>query len=155
MKNRSTSLNICLITLTFVIAIVIIYVLTNSLFVIKYEKSNYYIMGKDKIPSIYKINGKRNLYYYKGTNNKYSETKTFKYKNVENVKSDIYNYITELRENYNFAYTSNINLNDNEPIELSCNSVNSNKIIILKITFDDSSYIINITKGKGNINFYK
>ena len=113
-------------------------------------------MDNDKIPSIYKVNGKRNLYYYRSSNKKTNEIKTFKYKNIEDVKSDLTKYIDELKNNYNYAYTSDIDLSDyNKTIELSSSSTDSDKIIIIDITYNENSYTIKITKGKGNINFYK
>lgn len=156
MKNRSIFLNICLITLTFLASIIIIYLLSMSFFILKNKKSNYYLIGKDKIPSIYKVNGKRNLYYYRSYTKNNNEIKTFKYKNVEDVKSDLTNYINLLRDDYNYAYTSDVDLSElNRTIELSSNSVDSGKIIIINIKYYETGYTINITKGLGNINFYK
>ncbi|MBQ9023756.1 MAG: hypothetical protein IJ105_00875 [Bacilli bacterium] len=156
MIKKNLFLNICIISLTFVISIIVIYLLSMSLFIMKHRESDYYLMGKDNIPSIYKVNGKRNLYYYKSSNKNNNDIKVFKYRNIEDVKSDLTNYIDELKDNYNYAYTSDIDLSDNNgSIELSSNSVDIDKIIIINITYDKSSYVIKITKGKGNINFYK
>lgn len=156
MNNRSTFLNICLITLTFLASIIIIYLLSMSFFILKHKESKYYMLGKDTIPSIYKVNGKRNLYYYRSYTKNGNEIKVFKYKNVDDVKSDLTNYINELRDKYNYSYTSDVDLYDlDRTAELSANSVDMNKIIIININYNDSGYTIKITKGLGNINFQK
>ena len=98
----------------------------------------------------------KDLYYYRSHTKNNNEIKTFKYKNVEDVKSDLTNYINSLRDDYNYAYTSDVDLSElNRTIELSSNSVDSGKIIIINITYHETGYTINITKGLGNINFYK
>lgn len=156
MSSKNIILNICLVTLTFVVGIIAIYLLSMSLYILKYRDDNYYLIDKDKIPTIYKVNGKRNLYYYKTSNKKYYKEKTYKYKNITDVKADLTNYIDELKNKYNYTYTSDIDLSDPKGnVQLSNTSIDNNMIIIIDIIYTDNSYTIKITKGKGNINYYK
>lgn len=155
MINKKTIKSIFVITLTFILSIILVILLTKVINIVKYKTANYYIIENEKIPSIYKIIGKRNLYYYSSYEENNSYIKEFRYKNIDNVKSDINNYINELRSNYNYLYTSNVDLtNDENSIELSTNSQDKNKIIILNIDYNKDSYIIKITKGPGKINIF-
>ena len=155
MSNRNIFLNVCLVTLIFLASLIAIYIFSMSLFILKNKDAKYYLFGNDKIPSIYKVNGKRNLYFYRSTEKDNNEVKIFKYKDVEDVKSDLSNYINELKDTYNYVYTTELDLNNyNDTFELSANSVDDGKIIIINISYTEDRYVIKITKGKGNLNFY-
>jgi len=155
MIKKETIINSIIITIIFIISIVIINILSLSFSILKYKKADYYILGNDKIPSIYKVVKQKNLYYYKTKKENNIITKTYKFKNVKNVKSDISNYIKELKDNYGYVYTSKIDLNKNtNKLEISANSNDINNIIIVNISYNKNSYIINISKGKGKINLY-
>ena len=154
MKKRSIFLNVALISLVIMVCIIIVYLLSTSIYILKNGKNPYYTIGKDKIPSIYKVNGKRNLYYYRSYKKDNNKIKVFKYKNVSDVKSDLTNYINELRDNYNYKYTSDVDLNSDDSFELSNNSSESDQIIIINIKYTDTSYTIKITKGPGDIKIY-
>ena len=110
METKNRLINIGIITGTFVISIIIIMILANILSILKYKDATFYIIDNDKIPTITAIVGKRKLYYYKAYTNGNNDIKIFRYKNVTGTKYDINDYIKVLKDNYNFVYTSNINL---------------------------------------------
>ena len=140
------------ITLIFVIILIIITLMTNIVNILKYEKIDYYNIGNEQVPSIYKVLGKRKLYSYRSNSNSI----TLKYKNINNVKSDLSNYITVLKNDYDYIYTSNIDFSKDEgTLQLSTNSIEEDKIIIINIDYKNNEYKINIIKDKGKINFYK
>ncbi len=147
--------NIFIITLFFIFVLLFINIFSMFANIKDIKENKYYFIGNDKIPSIYNIVGKRKLYKYKATEKDKIYTNIYKYKNIENVKSDLSKYTRELRDNYNYIYTSNIDFtNDNGEISLSTNSVDKDSIIIIKITYSKDKYEINITKGKGNIKYF-
>lgn len=148
--------NIILITIFFIILLIIIMTISIIMSITGYKNKNYYIIGNDKIPSIYSIVGERKLYKYKTYNKDNVNFKLYKYRNIKNPASDISKYILELKDNYNFIYTSDVNLsNNNGIIELSTNSIDNNKIIIIKILYDNNSYDIELSKGNGKINIFQ
>ena len=141
---------ILIITGIFLISLLIVILVSNITYVLKYKNVEYFKMGNDQIPSIYKVIGERKLYYYKSSN----DTINLKYKNIENVTSDLNNYIDILTNEYNYVYTSPIDFSTNEgKIQISTNSVDNNKIIIIDIKYSIGNYEITITKGKGTLNY--
>ena len=154
MENKNRLINLGIITGTFIICIIIIMLLANTLSIMKYKDATFYIIDNDKIPTITTVVGKRKLYYYKTYTDGNNDVKIFRYKNVIGAKYDINDYINFLKEKYNFVYTSNINLNsDDGRLQLSKDSVDDNEIIIMDITYEKNSYEIKITKGIGKLNF--
>lgn len=148
--------NIIIITLFFFFVLLFINIFSKFININNIENNNFYIIENDKIPSIYRIVGKRELYNYKTYKKNGIYTTIYEYKNIKNVKSDLSEYISELKNNYNYVYTSNINLNNyNEEISLSTNSIDNSYIIIIKISYSNSKYKISISKGKGNIKVFK
>lgn len=154
MNKKNIFLNIALICLVIIISIIVVYLLFTSLYILKNKDNQFYSIENEKIPSIYKVNGKRNLYYYRTYKSNNNRIKVYKYKNVADVKSDLSNYVNELKDNYNYKYTSDIDLNNSNSFELSNNSIESGYIIIINIKYTDNSYTIKITKGKGNMTIY-
>lgn len=147
--------NIILITILFIFILSIITLVPSIISLNNNKNSNYYIIDSDQIPSIYNVVGNRKLYSYKSLKNNGIKTKIYKYKNIKNTSSDLSKYILELKNNYNFVYTSNIDLSKNNgEISLSSKSLDADNIIILKITYDNNSYEINISKGKGILQNY-
>ncbi len=147
--------NIILITILFIFILSIITLISSIISLNNNKNSNYYIIDSDQIPSIYNVVGNRKLYSYKSLKNNGIKTKIYKYKNIKNTSSDLSKYILELKNNYNFVYTSNIDLSKNNgEISLSSKSLDADNIIILKITYDNNSYEINISKGKGILQNY-
>ena len=154
MIKKDIIINALVVTATLVICVMIVILLSSCLNVIKYSKNEFYDFGDDKIPSIYKVLGKRNLYFYKYNNNNEKTIKVYKYKNITDVKSDLSNYIIELKKNY-YTNTSDYDLNDDKgTIQLTGSSVDENKIIIVDIEYSKEWYSIKITKGIGTINYY-
>ena len=141
-----------IITGVFLVSLIIIVLISNITYVLKYKDVEYYKIGHDQIPSIYKVLGERKLYYYKSNNNSI----TLKYKNIKDVKSDLNNYIDFLVNNHSYVYTTNIDLsNDKGNIKINTNSIEDNKLINININYDINNYEIIITKDEGKINFYK
>ena len=155
MNNKDIIRGIIVITITFIFLIVLTIFIslinrTNNL------DRNYYIIGNDKIPSIEKVNGKRNLYKYKFYKKNNITTNLYKYKNIKNSIYDLSNYIDLLKQDYNYVYTSDIDLSKEKGnFQLSSNSIENNKIIIINVSYDKNSYNIKIDKGYGKINTYK
>lgn len=156
MTNKDFIRNIIMITLTFIIILLMITFLSFIFNLLKNKDDKYYVLGNDKIPSISSIVGERELYKYKSSDGDNYISKTYKYKNIKNPTSDITNYIDTLKNDYNYLYTSKIDLSKKEgKLQLGNNSVDSKKIIIVNITYDKDSYTITLTKGDGKINSYK
>lgn len=154
MIKKDIVINALVITATLVICVVIITLLSSCINVIRYSKNEFYDFGNDKIPSIYKVVGKRNLYFYKSNKNNDRTKKVYKYKNINDVKSDLSNYILELKKNY-YTNTSDYDLNEDKgKIQLTGSSIDENKIIIIDIEYSKEWYSIKITKGTGTINYY-
>ena len=155
MKNDSLK-NIIIITLFFVFYIYFINAIDMFTSISDIKDDKYYIIENDQIPSIYNIIGKRKLYKYKSYTKDEIDTKEYSYKNIDNLKSDLSKYTQELRDNYNFVYTSDIDFTeDNGEISLSTNSVDNGEIIIMKIIYKNNKFEINISKGKGTIKVYE
>ncbi|MBO6145864.1 MAG: hypothetical protein J6O62_03610 [Bacilli bacterium] len=156
MINRDIIRNVLIITLTFIIILSMIIFLSFIANLIKEKDENYYVFGKDKIPSINLILGKRELSSYKKLDGDNIITKIYKYKNIKDPKSDLSNYVDKLKNDYNYLYTSEINLKKSKgKFQLGNNSIDSNKILIIDFSYDKDSYTIKITKGDGKINSYK
>lgn len=148
--------NITIITLFFIFILLFINVFSMFTNIKNIKDDKFYTIKNDKIPSIYNIVGKRKLYEYKITEKNGIYTKIYKYKNIQNLKSDLSKYTQELKDNYNYIYTSDIDFtNDTGEISLSTNSIDKNEIIIIKITYSNNKYEINISKGKGNIKVFE
>lgn len=151
---KKAIINLLFITIIFIVCIIIIHFLSISINILKYKDDNYYVVNKDKIPSIYSVIGKRKLYYYKSNNTNDTYIKTYKYKDIDNVKSDINNYIDYLHDNNNYVYTSDLDFkNDTGSVQLSTNSIDSKKIISIQINYNKNEYEIIITKAYGSINY--
>lgn len=156
MLNKDVIRNIIILTITFIFLILLITVISLVTSITKYKDDNYYIIGNDKIPSIYNVLGKRKLYSFKKFDDNNKIIYIYKYKDISNPKSDLSNYIDSLKKDYNYYYTSDINLTLSEgTFQLSNNSIDENMIIIMDITYDKDSYEIKITKAQGTINTYK
>lgn len=156
MLNKDVIRNIIILTITFIFLILLITVISLVTSIIKYKDDNYYIIGNDKIPSIYNVLGKRKLYSFKNFDDNNKIVYIYKYKDINNPKSDLSNYIDTLKNDYNYYYTSDINLTLSKgTFQLSNNSMSENMIIIIDISYDKDSYEIKITKAHGTINTYK
>lgn len=126
------------------------------LFINNYFKADeeYYILHNEKISSISRIVGKRNLKYKKLSTllDKKTLSKTYYYNNIKNVSNDLNLYINYLRENENYLVTKPYDLNkEKDIIELSKYSKEENYIILLNIEYNKKSYKINISRLKGSI----
>ncbi len=149
-KNKKIMLIILLSIIIFIITI-LIFTFINIKEVNKKGNVKFYTMGNDKIPSITSVVGKRktnNISYDKSKN---ITTKKYKYTNIKDVKSDIDNYINELKNN-NFINTTSIDLSkENGLISFATLSSDKEYIIILNITYNTNSYIIELKKGIGTL----
>lgn len=156
MIKRDLIRNVLIITLTFIIILSMIIFLSFIANLMKEKNDKYYILGKDKIPSINLIVGKRELSSYKNLEGDNITTKIYKYKNISNPKSDLSDYVNKLKSDYGYLYTSEINLTKSKgKFQLGNNSIDSKKIIIMDFSYNKNSYTIKITKGDGKINPYK
>ena len=148
--------NILIITLTFIIILSMIILLSFIANLLKGKDDKYYVLGNDKLPSINLVVGNRELASYNNLDGDNIITKVYKYKNVEDTKSDLSSYIKVLKNDYNYLYTTEVNLSKSKgKFQLGNNSVDSNKIIIITISYDKDSYTVKLTKGDGKINPYK
>lgn len=155
MKKRVIE-DVVAMTLLFITLIAIISAVSMTVCIAKYKDDKYYVIGNDKIPSIYEIVGKRKLSIYRAFSDNGIEKYKYKYVSIKNVSSDLSKFTSELKENYNFAYTSDIDLSKDEgTVELSKNSVDKDKIIIIEINYNKNKYEIIISKGEGKINIYE
>lgn len=154
--RKNSFKNIIIITLFFIFFIYSINLINMYTNINDIKDNQYYIIENDKIPSIYNVVGKRKLYKFKSYKKDEIDTKIYSYKNIKNLKSDLSKYTQELRDNYNFVYTSNIDFTkDDGKISLSTNSVDNGEIIIMKIIYKNNKFEINISKGKGTIKVYE
>lgn len=155
MRKRTIE-DIVVMTLLFITLIAIISAVSMTVYIGKYKNDKYYVIGNDKIPSIYEVVGKRKLSIYRMFSDKGIEKYKYKYIKIKNVSSDLSKFTSELKENYNFVYTSDIDFSkDRGTVKLSKNSVDDDKIIIIEINYSKNKYEIIISKGKGNINIYE
>jgi len=89
---------------------------------------------------------------YKSFKNSGIYKNIYQYKDIKNVSSDLSKYTSELKENYNYLYTSNIDFTKKSDNISMAKKIDENQIIMIEIEYNDNSYKITISKGKGNIN---
>lgn len=154
--RKDTIKNITIITLFFIFILLFINTIVMFTNINNIKDDKFYSVENDQIPSIYSIVGKRKLYKYKTTEKNEVHTNLYKYKNIKNVKSDLSKYTQELKDNYNYIYTSDADFSNNEgKISLSSNSIDKDEIIIINITYSNDKYEIKISKGKGKIKVFE
>lgn len=144
---------ISVLVLSFVIVGIGIFIFFK--FMNNYKSIDYYEFENDKVIAITKVVGKRNISSMSVKKDKNITTKIYKYTNVKNTKSDIDNYIQELKKD-NYINTMDIDLSrDNGNVELATYSVDKNKVIIIDISYNINSYTITIKKGNGSIQSFE
>lgn len=137
---------------SFISLLIIICFFSLNIYINKQEEKKYYIIDKEEVPSIYNIVGKRNIIRYKSFKNIGIYKNIYQYKDIKNVSSDLSKYTSELKENYNYLYTSNIDFTKKSDNISMAKKIDENQIIMIEIEYNDNSYKITISKGKGNIN---
>lgn len=116
---------------------------------------DYYIMGNDEIISIKNVVGKRKINSTSTNINNGNTTKKYQYVKIDNVQSDLNEYITEIQKR-NFVNTTAYDLSkESDTIKFACESLEKDKIIIMTITYTNNSYTIELQKGKGTLNLYR
>ena len=139
------------IIISSVIVVILLSLLIINIIKNKDSKEFYNLKG-DKIKTITKVVGKRNLTSKKVSNNNGTITKTYTYNNIKDPYTDLSIYIKFLKNNSNFIVTKDYDLNNKkDSIQISRYSNKTNYIIIMDISYDKDSYTIKITKGKGKI----
>ena len=141
-----------LMLFSIILLLVIICFFSLNIYINKQEEKKYYIIDKEEVPSIYNIVGKRNIIKYKSFKNSGIYKNIYQYKDIKNVSSDLSKYTSELKENYNYLYTSNIDFTKKSDNISMAKKMDENQIIMIEIEYNDNSYKITISKGKGNIN---
>ena len=141
-----------LMLFSIILLLVIICFFSLNIYINKQEEKKYYIIDKEEVPSIYTIVGKRNIIKYKSFKNICIYKNIYQYKDIKNVSSDLSKYTSELKENYNYLYTSNIDFTKKSDNISMAKKIDENQIIMIEIEYNDNSYKITISKGKGNIN---
>ena len=135
-----------------IISLLIIVIGLFLYFYLSTDKRNYYILKNDYIRNITSIVGKRKL--YKKSRKKQGDTiiKEYKYKNIDNPTDDLSKYIKFIEEKSNFIPTKTFDLaNKKGKIQIARYSTNKDYIIIMDISYNNNSYSIKITRGKGKI----
>lgn len=116
--------------------------------------ANEYRLGNDKIKSVKAVVGKRQVTSVSTETSKGITTKKMEYKS-DSVQDDLMEYTYYLRTDGEFNLTQNMDLTVvSSTIELSKNSVDDGKIIMMTIEYNPFGYIITIQKGEGTLTVY-
>lgn len=139
--------------LSILLIIIIIFLLIYKFIYPTYM--DVYSMKEDYIPSIKTVlNKTKFVSNYEVTSKDGKLTKTFLYKNQENVIEDLKKYTNYLIQMEQFEVLKSYNLEDfnNKDIYLGkVSHINKDNIILIDIEYTSSSYKITIEKKKGTL----
>lgn len=148
MKNKNI-----LIGITFAISVIFVGLIIAK-FIYPTYASEYALKG-DFVPSIRTVlNENKWVSSYKVSTKNKVLTRTYTYKNQENVISDLKTYTNYLIQQEQFKVLRSYDLNDysNTSIYLAKEShINTEYVIIVNIEYTSSSYKIIVSKKKGTL----
>ncbi len=152
MEDKSKKILIGIIIIVVIAVFAIIHIMIES--INKMKTLDYYKIDNEKVTAITNVVGKREVNGFSSSIKNGITSKEYRYKNVQNTRSDINLYIKELVKN-EFINTTNIDLSDtSDKIKLAKKSIENNKIILVTISYNEHNYTIKIEKGKGSIQPY-
>ncbi len=141
-ENEKTAKYLMRFLLSFGIALVILIAFAYS----STRNFDYYNIGQDNVASITRIVGQRNFAGYSLKYGSGVHSKTYKYKST-NCMEDVIAYGLHLKNNEGFAFKKK---QGSDTIEYYKNSLETGKVFVITIRFDENNYSINLRQEKQN-----
>jgi hypothetical protein len=149
-KRRSPAKTVLIV----LISIILLAGASAVYFVSRAADSDTYNIGKDTIPSIKAVVGKRDVGEVSASTEDGVIKNVYSYKNVKDPRGDLNKYISYLRNN-KYILTKDMDLNKaSGTTQLGTESSEKGKIILMDIEWATDNYEITIQSGEGTLNRY-